>query len=170
MRTWCGRSRVTDGWVVDTSPVIALGRIQCLDLLPGMGSSVLIPEAVLCELEAGLTKEPGRKAILAWARAFRVRDAPIATSVAGWDLGAGESQVIALCLSDRSRRCVLDDGEARRCALSLGVPMTGTLGILLRAKRMGMVPRVRPLIERLAVSGYYLDRPLIERVLERAGE
>jgi predicted nucleic acid-binding protein len=48
--------------------------------------------------------------------------------------------------------------------------MIGILGILLRAKRMGLVSMVRPLTEGLVLGGYYLERGLIEGVLAKAGE
>jgi predicted nucleic acid-binding protein len=162
--------RVSDVWVVNASPLIALARIQCLPLLADLSGAILIPERVLAEVEAGLSKDPAAAEILAWSAPFVTPGVPVGDSVAGWDLGAGEAQVITLCLPDPSWQAVLDDGEARRCALTLGVPMIGTLGILLRAKRLGLVSVVRPLTDRLVLSGYYLERGLIDRVLARAGE
>jgi predicted nucleic acid-binding protein len=55
-------------------------------------------------------------------------------------------------------------------SLDLISALVGTLGILLRSKREGLVSEVRPLPERLAQAGYYLDRTLVESVLAKAGE
>lgn len=159
-----------DTWVLNASPLIALGRVQCLGLLDDLAPAILIPDKVLKEIEAGSLKDPDTAAILGWAGPFRAPRVPVPDSVAGWDLGAGEAQVIALCLQDRSRQAVLDDGDARRCALTLGVSMIGTLGILLQAKRKGLISDVRPWTERLVSSGYYLEHALLERVLAKTGE
>jgi predicted nucleic acid-binding protein len=51
----------------------------------------------------------------------------VAAEVAGWDLGSGETQVLALALSRGGPEVVLDDRQARRCARSLGLATTGTL-------------------------------------------
>ena len=160
---------MSDVWVVNASPLIALGRIECLRLLADLSGAVPIPERVLAEAEAGLSKGRAAAEILAWGAPFVTPGVSVVDSVAGWDLGVGEAQVIAVCLPDPSPRAISGDTEARRCALTLGVPMIGTLGILLRAKRMGLDSVVRPLTERLVRSGYYLERGLLDRVLARAG-
>lgn len=157
-------------WVVNASPLIALGRIECLTLVSELSSKILIPEQVLAEVRAGIAKDRATPEILAWSQRYVSASIPVASGVAGWDLGAGESQVISLCLQDSQRRAVLDDGDARRCAAAVGVPMIGTLGILLRAKRNGLLEQVRPLTERLQRSGFRLDQSLVDRVLARTAE
>ena len=64
----------------------------------------------------------------------------------------------------------LDDAEARRCARSLDLPVTGTLGILLRAKKAGVIPAARPLVESLVEVGAYLAPRLTEDALRQIGE
>lgn len=161
---------MNDTWVVNASPLIALGRIDNLCLLGELASKLLIPEQVLAEVEAGFKKDRATAKILAWATCYASASVPVAEYVAGWDLGAGESQVISLCLQNPQRQAVLDDGEARRCAAAVGVPMIGTLGILLRAKRRGLIEAVRPLTDRLQRSGFHLDQSLVDRLLVRTGE
>jgi predicted nucleic acid-binding protein len=150
--------------------LIALGRIDNLCLLGELASKLLIPEQVLAEVEAGFIKDRATAKTLAWATRYASASVPVAEFVAGWDLGAGESQVISLCLQNPQRQAVLDDGEARRCAAAVGVPMIGTLGVLLRAKRRGLIEAVRPLTDRLRRSGFHLDPSLVDRVLVRTGE
>lgn len=65
---------------------------------------------------------------------------------------------------------VLDDLMARRCARAHGLFVIGTLGILLRAKRLGILPSARPLVEQLRRSGMYLDERLLQSVLVELGE
>jgi len=170
LKTWFGSSKVINAWVINASPLIGIGRIDCLGLLSQLVPLILIPERVLNEVATGLGKDASTARTLAWAAPYRVADVSVPQHVAGWDLGSGETQVIALCLQDRSRRAVLDDGDARRCAITVGTPMIGTLGVLLQAKRDGLITQVRPLTERLVRSGIYLDQSLIDRALARVGE
>lgn len=65
---------------------------------------------------------------------------------------------------------MLDDGEARACARSHELPLMGTLGVILRSRRLGMVPAARPLIEQLIAEGSFLDKALVERELAKLGE
>ena len=87
-----------------------------------------------------------------------------------WNLGPGESQVLALAAGSPGSRAVLDDLEARRCAQSFGVPMIGTLGVVLRAKRRGLIEMARPIIEHLRKAGLYASDALIESSLRHLGE
>ena len=131
---------------------------------------VLIPDRVIAEVARGKSKDPSAPATLQWAGRFATRDVDVLNFVAGWDLGAGESQVISLCHRVESIRAVLDDGEARRCAATLAIPMIGTLGVLLQAKKRGFIPEARPVAESLLRNGLYFDRALLEQALAACGE
>jgi predicted nucleic acid-binding protein len=65
---------------------------------------------------------------------------------------------------------VVDDLEARRCAHAIGVPIRGTLGLVLVARRHGLVPAARPLLEALRRAGLYLSDDLLDRALREVGE
>ena len=149
-------------WVINASPLISLGRIGQLTLLEKLAIEILVPEAVITEVRAGLGKDNFTLTTVAWAESRRVFDIPIPLSVAGWDLGRGESQVLAYCLANPAKRAVLDDGLARQCAATLAVPMTGTLGIILRAKRRGLLAEARPWMKKIRENGLFLDQGLIE--------
>lgn len=74
--------------------------------------------------------------------------------------GAGESAVLTAARTMPVAHAIVDDREARRCAAALGVPAFGTIGVVLRAKRLGAVPVARPLLERLAAVGVYVTPEL----------
>jgi predicted nucleic acid-binding protein len=86
-----------------------------------------------------------------------------------WDLGLGESQVIAHCIGG-SRWAVLDDRAARRAAAAHNVPVIGTLGIVLRSKQKRLIESARPLVSELVAAGMFLDDEFANRVLASVGE
>jgi len=87
------------------------------------------------------------------------------------ELGPGESEVITLALEKQTQRVLIDERKARRIAeLVYGLTVTGTGGILLRAKKEGFVDAVLPLLREMRRNGYYLSERLVERIAEEAGE
>ncbi len=155
-------------WVVNASPLILLGKLQRLDLLERLAPALSVPEAVIREVAAGADRGEATDTV-AWARERMQTDVPVATSVGAWDLGAGESQVISHCLAV-SAIAVLDDGAARACAQAHGLSLIGTLGVILRARKQGLIPAARPLIEELRHAGSFLDRGLVEREMAKLHE
>jgi len=65
---------------------------------------------------------------------------------------------------------VLDDLQARKCAELFEIPLIGTLGLVVLAKRKGVVPLVKPVIERLAAVGLYISSAVLTRILIGVGE
>ena len=86
------------------------------------------------------------------------------------ELGAGEPEVLSLALALGGYTVLLDERSARRLAVSLGLPLLGTVGLLARAKRQGILQNVRSSIDALLQSGFYASPDLVERVLREAGE
>jgi predicted nucleic acid-binding protein len=131
---------------------------------------LLIPEGVAQEIE----DSPPHDRAAVWLREYGHRFvqsfAVIEPAVMAWDLGVGESQVLSLCCRQRGAEAVLDDRAARRCAASLRVPVRGTLSVLVVAKRSGLVPAVRPVLDDLVANGFRAQRGLIARILRLAGE
>lgn len=78
--------------------------------------------------------------------------------------------MIALVAVLRGSRAVLDDREARACAQAIGIPLVGTLGRILRAKRAGVLQEARPVVERLLKVGAYLAPALVDEALGEVGE
>ena len=157
-------------FVVNASPLIFLAAIDALQLLPRLVDQVLLPEAVLGEV---LAKAEPRLSLQTLSSTAWVRiepDVAVPEEVASWDLGAGETQVLAFGRSRGGVELVLDDRQARRCAESLGLPTTGTLGLILRAKWRGFIPAARPLVDRLIEHRLYLAHDLVEAALSEVGE
>lgn len=153
-------------WVVNASPIIFLAQIDALSLLKQLADEILVPFSVRDEVLVPKKKKLPIE-LPDWLSLRE--DLPLPPEIAGWDLGAGESQVLARALISGSE-AVLDDFEGRQCARALGVPVTGTLGVILRAKRSRLIPEARPLLEELLRRGLYLSKELLEQALGEVGE
>lgn len=158
-------------WIINASPLILLGKIKRLKILEALAPSFVIPAAVFSEILAGPDHDPAK----AWIKSLRisshvVTDAPVPNEFLAWDLGAGETAVLALAATCSSPICVLDDLAARNCAEVFQIPVMGTLGVLLRAKAAGVIPELRPEINHLLSAGSLLAPSLIQRALMLAKE
>ncbi|HRC86402.1 MAG TPA: DUF3368 domain-containing protein [Thermoanaerobaculia bacterium] len=155
---------------MNASPLILLGKVRRLGLLAGLCDELLVPEAVASEVAAG---PEGAALVGELARVDRTRyfGVPaILPRVEAWDLGLGESQVLTAVAERPGSRAVLDDRAARRCAQVLGLPVIGTVGIVLRARKKGLIARARPILSELERSGLYLTESVREEALARVGE
>jgi predicted nucleic acid-binding protein len=148
--------------VSNASPLISLDRIHQLALLQQVFGTITVPPAVVRETAARLT-------LPAWI-VEQPLNQPLAPVILGASLGAGESETLALALEVRAAWVVLDDRPARRLAQALGLPVMGTLGVLLVAKRRGLLSVIRPSLDALVQTGFYVAPPLYDQVLQSAGE
>lgn len=155
--------------VTNASPLIYLGRTDNLHLLESCARNVCLPDVVVDEIRSG-QNEPAAQAIrtCAWLRVVSVDRVP--PEVQAWNLGVGESAVIAWALANPGSAAVIDDREGRRCAAQLGIRVVGTLGLVLAAKRRGLVPAARPVVDELIVSGLYLSEEIVNGALALVGE
>ncbi len=156
--------------ICNTSPLQYLHQIDQLSILPALVGSVIVPPAVLVELDAGIAKgldlpQPEK---LKWVR----MQSPISASAVSLitDLGPGESQVLMLALEIPGSVALLDDALARRVAMAKGIPIKGTLGLLLDAKRAGHLTAVKPSLDRLQELGFRLAQQTRDAVLKLAGD
>lgn len=156
--------------VVNASPLILLARIDRLDLLASLAKLLVVPEAVIREIEAGSDRDRTADQIKALPSVLRADDQPVPDRIRFWDLGAGESQVLAHGLERPGSEVVLDDLAARRCARSLDLPMIGTLGVVILCRHRGVVSAARPVIEALLDAGLRLKPALMDSALAKVGE
>ena len=95
---------------------------------------------------------------------------PIPAQIQAWDLGKGESSVLAWGHLHPGTEVIIDDLAARRCAAAMRIPVRGTLGLVLIAKKRAIVPKARPIIDQLRQSGMYLSDRLTNEVLALVDE
>ena len=154
--------------VVNTSPLIYLSRAGLLHLLKA--AEVVVPDEVVAELCAWPTADAAQKAVQSCSWLQKVHGILVPPVVAVWDLGAGESAVIAYALVQQGTIAVIDDLAARRCARSLGIPIRGTLGLVLDAKRQGLIPSARETLKHLREAVMYLSDRFADAALHEVGE
>ena len=161
---------MTEHWIIDASPLILLGKAGQLDWLPQMGR-IVVPESVAAEVAAGSPVDPARQWFAASeGAACMVRDVAPTSELLAWDLGAGETAVIAMAMANPGHEAVLDDASARRCAMVFGVTIRGTLSFVALAKKRGLIPACRPVFDQMLAAGLYVSPALVEQVALAAGE
>lgn len=99
-----------------------------------------------------------------------VASPPTPEIISDWALGPGESSVLSYAYANPGVEAIIDDLNGRKCASLLKIPVRGTLGIILVAKKRGLIPKARPVIEELIRSGLYLSRQILDEALRRVGE
>lgn len=161
---------MAERWVVNASPVILLGKAGVIHLLPLLCDELVVPAGVVAEVQQGRLADAGR-AWLAGEGGKYVRPAPpLHPALAAWNGGAGEAEVISWALAHSGFLAVLDDRAARRLASLQGVPVLGSLRVIVKAKESGLVPTARPALEKLRDAGAYVSSELIDRAIGLAGE
>jgi predicted nucleic acid-binding protein len=157
--------------VCNTSPLSNLIQIDQLHLLGQQFAEVLIPPEVAVDLDEGADFVGDWRAASSGILAIRtVRDRALVQELSA-SLHSGEAAAIALAAESAGAILVIDESDGRRVAARIGLRITGTLCLLIAAKRRGHVVRVEPLIELLRTKArFWITDAVVQRVLELAGE
>jgi len=157
--------------VCNAGPLIALAGVAQLPLLRELYSRILVPEPVIEEImrsgagRAGAI-EIGSANWLEVVPPTAERDALLAA-----ELGAGESAVLRVAARLSAPLVLIDERRACRIATQVyALKVRGTAGVLVEAKRAGLIPTIRPLLEAMVQDGYFLSTRLVETACNAAGE
>lgn len=161
--------------VSDSSPLIYLTRLGRLSLLRELHDSVFVPQAVWDEVAVGGEGLPEcaglREAVAAgWVRVKLPREKPSALGEGAKDLGRADVEAILLA---RELGAVLltDDAEVRELAERVAVKVSGTVGLLVRAKREGMLDYLTPVLNQLRTqTNFRMSQKLYQGALRDGGE
>lgn len=156
--------------VVNASPLIFLSRASLLDLLKIISEQIFIPDAVVTEIQQYGKNDITVKAVSKTNWLKVIDTPPIPKVIQDKSLGAGESAVLTWSYLNPGTEVIIDDLAARRCASALGIPVRGTLGIVLVAKKRGEISAARPILEQLCQAGMYLSQSVINQALSEVGE
>ncbi len=153
--------------VVNASPLILLCKSDLESLLPKLFKEIVVPEAVWSEVSIGND--------IAWrkiqnANWLTKKSVKISDEILVWNLGDGESEVLSLAFADKDFRAMVDDRAARRCAKTLGIQLLGTGGMLVLAKRRGLIESVGESLKKLQDAGLWLSNEITELLKRQAGE
>lgn len=156
--------------IVNTSPLFYLHRIKQLHILQKLYGSIVVPEAVVSELEEGkkLGEDVPKIGDFDWITVKTVTIPSFIKIIP--DLGQGEAEVVALGCVESNPLLIIDDALARRIAKLQAFKITGTAGVLLRAKKEGYITEIKATIEILKEAGFYLNDKLITDMLKISGE
>ncbi|HIK09196.1 MAG TPA: DUF3368 domain-containing protein [Oscillatoriaceae cyanobacterium M33_DOE_052] len=156
--------------VSNTSPILNLAIVNQLGLLQEQFGEILIPNAVLDELKISEDR-PGSQAIreavsAGWIQIRAVSNEPLA-KLLQQTLDRGESEAITLAVELQADWTVLDEREGRKAAKSLGLRVTGIIGILLRAKQSGKLDSLQPVVDGLIKqAGFRIAPELLGQILK----
>jgi predicted nucleic acid-binding protein len=155
--------------IADAGPLIAFARLHQLGLLPQLFDRVFVTDVVYAEC-AGREDFPEspliREAVA--RKQLELCTAPDFSAYAQ-KIDAGEASAIALAI-EYGCGVLMDDKAGRKMATNAAVPVIGTVGVLVLAKRKGLVPLVMPQLKALAISGYFLSEEIIAAALAASGE
>jgi predicted nucleic acid-binding protein len=163
---WSGRVE-NESIVINTGPLILLDKIDALDIAGKLPLRFICPPAVRMEIDAGIGH--GNTAITPYWLKVMPLTTPFSSLVA-MSLDRGEAEVIQLALDNGIANVCLDDRRGRRIAESLGLTVTGLLGLLGRAKHLGIINYLRPLADKQLVEGGWYSPKLINGFLADFGE
>lgn len=156
--------------IVNSTPVIILSKIGMLDILHKMYGDVIIPQAVFDEVTVKDDSACHTIKSLDWINV---------KSIASQDdrkmykakLHAGEVEVMILAQElGEDVLTVIDDNAARKTARYLGIKVTGTVGVLMKAKKLGYIDSVKKCIAMMRRAGFYVGTELERMALEKVGE
>ena len=148
--------------ISDTSTLLALYEIGEISVLRRLFGKIVTTSTVQKEFQYPLPS---------WIDICEPTEENVRHIQERFKLDSGETTAIALALSiPEPRLLIIDEIAGRRAAQELGIEITGTLGILLRAKKQGAVSAMRPLIQKLQDNNFRMSETLIAEVLIEAGE
>ncbi|THH36391.1 DUF3368 domain-containing protein [Neolewinella litorea] len=146
--------------IADASTLIGLHKIKGLDLLQQLYGHVEITSIVKEECAVDL---PG------WIQ-INDRYDPVAYRSLYPSLDAGEASSIALALTLENVLLIIDERKGRKWARSMGVPITGLIGILIRAKQRGLISSGKQQLNSLREQGFRLSDRVYELALKEMNE
>ena len=157
--------------IVNTTPLIALSHVGQLSVLKKLYGEIIIPEAVYKELSVKAESVCKRMVDMSldWIRVEKIQN-QMAKSMYKTQLHEGEVEVMILSIEMGADLVIIDDANAKKHAKYLGLPVTGTLGILIKAKQEGYIEALRPILEQMIEHGIYISDNLVELCLKQVGE
>ena len=142
--------------IADTSCLIVLEKINMLYLLKKLYGTILITEEVAGEYGDEVAE---------WIKIRQVQDRKTLEVISAF-VDLGEASSIALAMESENSTIIIDDLKGRKVAEKLGLRITGTIGVLLKAKESNLVDSLKPAVELLKTSGFRISNELEREILK----
>lgn len=155
--------------VSNTTPIISLLKISRLEILKVLYSEIIIPQAVFLEIEKGRNKKYYYDlSNLSWIKIQNIHDKH-------WrkyflDLDAGEAEAIILASEINADTIIMDEKLGRLYAKNAGLKVTGTIGLLVKARKSGLIKELKPLLIELTEKDVWISERLIIEVCKIVDE
>ena len=146
--------------ISDTSCLILLHKIDELELLDKLGKNVFITQII--------KREFGQK-LPDWIKVKEPSDKHY-QKMLEMDLDEGESSAIALSFEIDNSILILDDLKGRKIADKLNLRYSGTFGLILRAKQVGIIESVKPILDKIRKTNFRFSEKIFDSILEQSGE
>lgn len=157
--------------IVNSTPLIALCHVDSLDILKKLYDEITIPKAVYNEISA--KKDSVCKiqvdSSFDWIHVENIQN-EMAKEMFKIQLHEGEVEVMILAKETEADVVIIDDMNAKKHAKYLNLPVTGTLGVLMKAKKEGYIEKLKPILDGMVQNNIYLSPQLIDRCLQEVGE
>ena len=155
--------------ISNTTPILSLLKINKLEILKELYNEIIVPTGVYEEIETG----KGRNYYvdlqsLEWVKVINVENP--ATIEYLHELDKGEAEVIVLAKEQKADLVIIDEKLGRYFAKYYNLTLTGTLGILIKAKQLGYIDKIKPLIEKMQEEGIWFNKKLTDKVLKISNE
>jgi predicted nucleic acid-binding protein len=144
--------------IADTSCFILLEKIGELGLLKLLFLEIITTDTIASEFGSPLP---------AW---IQIRTPKNITFQNSLDIDAGEASAITLALESESSLLILDDNKGRKLARRLNLFFTGTLGIILKAKNVGIIPSIKPIIQKIQETNFRFSKKVLDEIYALANE
>ncbi len=155
----------------NSSPLIHLAKVGKLELLKDYFTEILIPEAVYreCVVDGKDREDAKRIESASWIRVVDIKNIDLKKAL-NTVLDEGEYEAIVLALQESADLILLDDYEARELARTYGLKITGTIGLLIKAKYEGDISSIGEMLKKLRRTGFWLSDDLYTKILRDEGE
>lgn len=149
--------------VCNASPLIFMAKIDLIHELPKMTKNLIIPSGVYHEIKG--QNDAASEWIEEYKKQYVIEIESVPKVIESWDLGNGETEVIAHAYSKKNLKVALDDKAARNCAASVGVNVIGTIGLILIAGKNGYIENPVTCLEKLRETGFRISDQLYEHAI-----
>ena len=154
--------------VINASPLIFLSKIEIIQCLPEIIDNLVIPKAVISEVEKH--KDEAHEWLKTNKKSFERVVGNVPVYINAWDLGKGESEVIAYANKNKDFVAALDDKAARNCAASMQINVVGTIGLIIIAKRRKVITDAKGYLEKLKNTGFRISDQLFDYAIKLANQ